>query len=124
MATSLGMALVLFLATDDEPRAVDGRSALTLGAVLRAPWLPPRRVLLNRLGSADDERVATRERPGPDDYRDGGAQVEAVDVEQVAEDEVSLRRGVGVRGEEIGASLVVRRGSVGGKGRGDRGEGE
>jgi hypothetical protein len=35
----------------------------------------------------------------------------------------AVRRG-SVRGEEIGATLVVRSGSVRGKGRGDRGEGE
>lgn len=79
------------------------------GMVLRAPGAPPGRGGLGaggRVGGADDERVAAGKGPGADDDGDGGARVEAVEVDELAELELVAEDEIGLGEREGGVDGV------------------
>jgi hypothetical protein len=85
------------------------RGGLDADVLLGAPRPPSRRGVLGlggRVGRADDERVAARERPGADDDGDGGGRIEAVDVDELAQVELVGEDEVGLGQRELGVDGV------------------
>jgi hypothetical protein len=91
------------------------RGRLDGGILLGAPGPPARRGGLGpscRVGRADDERVAARERPGANDDGDGGGRVKAVHVDELAEVELVGEHEVCLRQRERGVDGVRRIGDL------------